>query len=261
MPSHLSAIGFPVQSQEDYETLVRALAEEAQPISTMQGRYLLWKGGVGEELWLQVDRSNDFVGMNPHFAGQSSVLVRVESRIRRPGDSVLDGAFQGWADPEPDAQGAYPFVFDAPDFAMHASLDPPQVVRVQLAAFAHEVEFHESPEVFGASQADLPVKFASQSFAPVGLFDLDGTKPDPPQAYAMFAGHVTEAGARRNSRTGETFYWALVDTFGGVFDVVIDPALLPAAPSPGGVLQGQFWLSGRIQAGLTAPSRPGGRRP
>ena len=55
--------------------------------------------------------------------------------------------------------------------------------------------------------------------------------------------------------TGHPFWWALVDTLGGTFDVVIDPELLPAAPRRGNVLQGWFWLSGRIS--LAPPRKRG----
>lgn len=38
---------------------------------------------------------------------------------------------------------------------------------------------------------------------------------------------------------------AEVETLGGVFDVVVDPELLPDGIPDGGVVQGVFWLTGR----------------
>jgi hypothetical protein len=64
----------------------------------------------------------------------------------------------------------------------------------------------------------------------------------------MFVGHVLAAGERINVLTGHAFYWALVETLGGAYDVMIDPELLPSVPAAGGVLSGSFWLSGRIIA-------------
>ena len=55
--------------------------------------------------------------------------------------------------------------------------------------------------------------------------------------------------------TGAPFWWALLDTVGGTFDVVIDPSLLTSPVRAGNVLSGWFWLSGRLQ---TAPPRRGG---
>jgi hypothetical protein len=49
------------------------------------------------------------------------------------------------------------------------------------------------------------------------------------------AGQVIEAAERQNAVSGQSFWWALIDTVGGTFDVVIDPSL----------------LSGQIRAGTT----------
>jgi hypothetical protein len=57
---------------------------------------------------------------------------------------------------------------------------------------------------------------------------------------------VLAAEEKINTLTGHAFYWALVDTYGGAYDVVIDPSLLPGVPAVGGVISGSFWLSGRI---------------
>ena len=50
----------------------------------------------------------------------------------------------------------------------------------------------------------------------------------------------------QNAVTRQPFWWALVDTVGGTFDVVIDPALLSNPIRPGNVIAGWFWLSGRF---------------
>ena len=81
--------------------------------------------------------------------------------------------------------------------------------------------------------------------AVIRLLNLTGDDA-PPRAEAVFSGHVLESGRRTNRLTGADFIWCLVETLGGVYDVVIDPELLPDVPRVGGVLQGSFWLSGRI---------------
>jgi hypothetical protein len=252
MPSHFSTIGFSLDSQEDLVDLAQQISGQAQALPVKRGQYLRWTGAGGEELWLQIDESGDLIGMNPHFNGKASMQVRLDARVHRDSDTALDGAFEGWAmpDADPAGQGAYPFVFDSPDSATYGDLSLPGMAEVQVAAFAHEAWFHESPAAYAESQAAEKFKFASQSFIPSGSFAPDGTKTDPPEAMAIFAGHVKEASTRKNSITGASFYWALVDSLGGLHDVVIDRSLLSAEPTPGGVLFGQFWLSGRI---ISAP--------
>jgi hypothetical protein len=249
MPSHFSTIGFEVQSNDQFVALARQVAGTGETIAGKGGQYLRWSGGGGEELWLQVDGDGDLVGMNPHFSGRSSVRVAVHGRVQRDKDSVLDGAFEGWADPPvegrgADPRGAYPLVFDSPDAGTYGELQLPGVAEVQIAAFAHEIAYHDTPEAFAAS----PVGLAPQAFIPAGLLTPEGGRSEPPEAVAIFAGHVREAAVRHNSMTGREYYWALVDSLGGSYDVVIDRTLLPAPPAPGGVLSGTFWLSGRLIA-------------
>jgi hypothetical protein len=254
MPSHFSTIGFSARSEDEFLSLTERVIGNCASIDTTEGRYLHWSSRSGAELWLQIDAGNDIVGTNPHFAGESIVRVSLTERITRPDSTVLDGAFHGWADPANDnpESGCYPFVFDAPDFRLHDKLDLPAVIEAQIAAFAHEVSFFASPEAFAASQTH-EVKFASQSFIPIGLFSPAGESTEPPESRAFFAGHIRKAEARRNELTGNRFWWALVETLGGVFDVVIDPELIEENPKAGGVLSGAFWLSGRL-----IRKRPGG---
>ncbi len=77
----------------------------------------------------------------------------------------------------------------------------------------------------------------------------------PPESHALIAGQVIEAAERRNAVTGQPFWWALIDTVGGTFDVVIDPSLLSSQQvHTGYVIAGWFWLSGRL---LQATPRAG----
>jgi hypothetical protein len=247
MPSHFSSIGLPLTSQEDFLELADRLAGECEEIAVKKGRYLRWSSPCGAEAWLQVNGRGGLIGMNPHFSGNSTIRVGLTARISRPDDSPFDGAFHGWADPPEDnlENGVYPFVFDAPDFLRYADAAIPGVAQAQIAAFAHEITVHDSVEEYDASQTG-EAKFASQSFIPSGLFSPEGETTEPPQAYAILSGHVRRAEKRTNGLSGDSFYWAEVESYGGVFDVVIDPELLEKTPVAGGVVSGAFWLSGRL---------------
>jgi hypothetical protein len=214
------------------------------------GEYFHWSDPSGAEIWLQVSASNKLIGMNPHYAGRSIVPVGLTARLPAAGPSALDGSFHGWADPAgevPDT-GCYPFVFDAPDYRLHEELSLPARKQVQIAAFAREIAAFETVAAYEASQTG-ELKYASQSFIPSGLFTPAGDSTVPPKARAIFAGHVLAADEKINVLTRRAFYWALVETVGGTYDVVIDSSLLPVVPAVGGVISGSFWLSGRITAG------------
>jgi hypothetical protein len=247
MASHFSTIGLPVKSEDEFLDLARRVVDSATGFDCNEGRYLRWSSPGGAELWLQVDADNDFIGMNPHYAGAARISVGLTARVDRPRGSALDSAFHGWAAPianDPQS-GCYPFVFDVPDFQLHQDFHVPGRVEVQIAAFAQEVSLFESPEVYSASQEGA-IKFASRSFIPSGLFNPPGKDPVPPEANAIFTGHVLDVAERWNELTENRFYWALVETLGGEFDVVIDPTLVDTVPKIGGVVSGSFWLSGRL---------------
>ena len=245
MPSHFSTIGFPVDSTSACSELATKIARLAKRIPVRDGAYLLWSGSDGAQVWLQVDSTNTLIGMNPHFAGKSAIPVGIRSILRRPGETPFDGAIQGGVnETEPGAEdGDFPIVADVPNLGTHERLKPPASVTAQVAAFAHEASFSSAEAEYEAAQQH-EVKFASKSFIPSGMFEPGGEATEPPQAYAIFSGHVLEAEAKRNEMTGETYYWALVDSLGGTFDVVIDPEVLPELPRSGGILSGSFWLSG-----------------
>ena len=135
MPSQFSAIGFAVTSGEDLAALASSVADKTETIDAAEGQYLKWAPPSGEQLWLQVKRSGDAMGMNPHFAGKSSVRVALETRVIRDVHTALDGTFLGWANPPDDGSlaGDYPMAFDCPDAAVHAALTLPAVAVAQIA--------------------------------------------------------------------------------------------------------------------------------
>src|SRR5687767_8122852 len=168
MPSQFSSIGFRVSSGEDLAALASQVADKAERVYSAPGEYLKWAPPSGEQLWLQISHKGDAMGMNPHFAGKSSVRVGIEARVARPAHTPLDGTFLAWANPPAGSAtgGEYPFAFDCPDAARHLDLTLPAVVSAQLAAFAQQVTVYESAQAFAASPDGQASRGASRSFIP-----------------------------------------------------------------------------------------------
>lgn len=249
MPSQFSAIGFTISSGEDLAALASRVAERADTIDAREGQYLKWAPPSGEQLWLQVKRTGDAMGMNPHFEGKSSIRIAVEARVTRKAHTPLDGTFLAWANPPEGAAsgGDYPFAFDCPDAAVHESLELPLTVTAQIAAFAQQLTVYESETAYNASQAAQGLTFPSRAFIPSGLISPSGEPVTPPESHALISGLILDASERRNTVTDDPFWWALLETVGGTFDLVIDPSLLSAPVRAGNVVSGWFWLSGRLR--------------
>ena len=172
--------------------------------------------------------------------------VRVVEEISRENDSVMDGAFYCWAQPSEDEDdGVFPFVCDLPDRCTYGEIKIPQTVTLQITGFAHELSAYKNHEEFDNSQESIP-KFASESFLPTGLFMPNGDRVTPPEAYALFNGHVLETSTIINQLTNKKFHWAKINTLGGEIDIVADPEILEGELTIGGVVSGTFWLSARI---------------
>ena len=206
-----------------------------------------WSSQSGAELWLQLDRRGNLIGVHPHFAGTSAVDVRVEGIVHRDDQTALDGALDAWVNGQSTGGGDYPFVVDCANYHQFADQAPPSWARVHVAAFAHELDVFRSIEHFDESQKDSEVRFASQSFVPAGSFNDAG----PPEAEAFFCGHVVATETRVNDLSRRAFQWMQVDTYAATFDVVADPELIREMPSAGSVIKGTFWLSARIESSVS----------
>lgn len=253
--SNFSNIGFTVSSQEELSELINHAYAQGTPIEVNEGVYVIYKDASQAELWVQVNNQNEYVGLNPHYRGKSKRRVRLTNEILSP-HSELDGAFYAWAEPVTDSQevesGQYPFVFDVPDARVYTQVKFPQDLDIQLTAFAQELSVFASEAAFNQSQAEDEVKWATQSFIPSGLFSPKDDGCQGPSAYAIFTGFIKEVELKTNALSQEQFYWLLVDTLGGEVDIVADPRYFIETPQVGGVVSGQFWLSGHL---LSAPEQ------
>jgi hypothetical protein len=248
--SNLSDIGFPVQNEQDVNVLITETIKYVESIKCPQGFYLRFADASGAEIYLQGNNEQELIGFNPHFAGKSRRTVSLTQAIERD-SSPLDGGFHAWANPSGEASeisGEYPFVFDLPDFQLNEISSFPHVCDIQLTAFAsNDFQIFETEEVYYNSAGDEP-QMASKSFIPSGLFlpDEQGTPIEPPRPIGIFAGEIKEFKLKTNELSGEKFYHFLVETLGGEIDVVADVKLIKDEPRIGGIVSGQFWLSGKV---------------
>lgn len=241
--SNLSNIGFNVDSDEALDALINQVIGRGERITTATGDYVCYSDPSGAEIWLQINAENELVGFNPHFRGDSVLDISITTSLEQT-HGPMDGALHAWMAPseldDPES-GYYPFVFDLPNFTTFAWPSFPWNTKVQLTAFAQTLSYYPSATAYEESQTS-EVKFAAESFIPSGLFvQEEGAMP---QALGLMTGTIIQAEARTNQLTGATFYCLLVQTLGGVMDVVADPRFFEEQPAIGGVVQVEAWLSG-----------------
>ena len=252
--SHLSDVGFGISSEEELSAVLdgalKIALDEGKEYMVKGGSYVCYHDVSGAEFWMQFNRKKVLIGGNPHYSGKSRLNVSVLFKIERE-KTPLDGAFYAWMAPEdknkPES-GFYPFIFDVPDFKSLEKMKLPQNVDIQLTAFVEQMldVYKDEDDFYNRHTGEL--KWGSRSFVPTGLFKVeDGEKlEETEEPYALFTGVIKEFELKTNRLTGQKFYWLLVETHGGEIDVVSDPKFFEKPPEINNVIQGHFWLSGRV---------------
>lgn len=240
MANHFSTIGLSLKEQDQIYDYFHKTLEFGEKIISKNGAYVKWVIDKKIELWAQLNKKNEAIGLNPHFFGSTTCNVKLNNRVDNPRNSALDGSFYAYFNSED-----IPFVFDVPNMDLYDGIVLPQDVTIQLAAFAHEVKCFDSDQAFFDSQEKEP-RFAAESFIPSGLFIPEGSTNNPPQPYAIFSGHIVDFSTNINSYSSLKYYWLKISVLGSEVDTLIDISLLEKEPVVGGVIQGSFWLAGRI---------------
>jgi hypothetical protein len=228
MSSNLSSIGFPITSKLDFIALARTVARHGTVQPVAGGAYVYWTPGDGPELWVQLGPRGELNGMQPHYAGEARMKLRLLESLRSDSQTALDGAFRAQSNDGPA------FAFHSPNFFLtNADLGDREV---QLSAFAQTLSIFSKESVY--EQAN------------VRGTQVETFKPDSELKSGMslvrFSGRILEADQRINPLYNHLYHRALVQTVGGTIDVVCADGLVGQPLLKGGVVQGKFWLSGRL---------------
>ncbi len=245
--SHLSSVGFHVESEDELNDLLEQAYSVGKSVNAEEGLYVQFSDPSGSELWMQVNTNSELVGLNPHFAGKGRMTVGLVRLVDGEQEDPMDGAFYAWANPsdmEAEEPGDFPFVFDLPNFCTVKNMALPSIKEVQISAFAQQLDCFESDEEFLAAQPE-EMRLAPESFLPVGLYEEEDG--DMPLSYGLINGHVLEVAKIKNELTGQLFQWMLIKTIGGTIDLVCKLDLLDGQTiKKGGVVNTIAWLSGRF---------------
>ncbi|MFY0565491.1 hypothetical protein ACN28E_16840 [Archangium lansingense] len=255
MASNMSCIGITARDQADFGRRMSLLLERSEPAGK-SGDYELrvWSDASGASVSFVL--SEDGVECaTPSFRAQSRLHARAKRFASDPDCRFCDPLLVDIV----DAKGEcfYPLATQLEDILLtRERVSAGTIIELGVCAFAHGLEVWTDEAAFTAAQANEEVKFAAESLIPSGLFSPEGQER-PEAAEAFLTGRVLEAGLRENVTTGETFQHAIVKTLGGNYDVLASPRELAAPLEPGNIIQGEFWLVGRVTSGLVEAPRPG----
>ncbi|HYO57226.1 hypothetical protein [Archangium sp.] len=255
MASNMSCIGITARDQEDFGRRMSLLLERSEPAGKSGAHELrVWSDASGASVSFVLSKDGVECA-TPGFRAGSRLHARAKRFASDPDCRFCDPLLVDIV----DAKGElfYPLATQLDDLLLtRERVNEGAVLELGLCAFAHGLDVWADAATFEAAQEGKEVKFTTESLMPSGLFPLDGTER-PPAAEAFITGRVLEAGLRENLATGETFQHAIVQTYGGSYDVLASPQELAAPLEPGNIIQGDFWLVGRVTSGLAEAPRPG----
>jgi len=224
--------------------------QRGYPIVSENGTYVRYCDTSGAELWIQLNASNEFIGMNPHFFGKSRRRAALIQKIEKE-HVDLDGAFLAWALEDDkdfkDKKGLFPFVFDLPDFDTIIDLTLPKIFELQLVGFAMNFDCFDNSEIYYQFIGEKEYHFSDKAFIPVGIIQDNSLRNDlNTNAVGLLSGEILELLESKNELTNEKYYWLLVDTLGGEIDILVNKKYITNTPTVGNIILAQCWLSGRI---------------
>ncbi|MCL2044762.1 MAG: hypothetical protein FWG88_00055 [Oscillospiraceae bacterium] len=246
MPSHYSDIGFTINNVEEFTSFIHQLYESGVDVPSINGTYRKVVIDEKIEFWIQIVKSELFerqasiVGVEFHFSSTNINPFRFDYWIE-PKEN-LSGEAYVWS--LYDGDDSFPMVINIPNADLYVGLQNDDIINVQLACFAEELNLYDSKEEYEKSQT-TELKFSDEYFIPSGTFNLDGSDMTP-TSDIMFSGYILSIEKRTNSFTGNEYFYFTVRCQGIVFDVLADPALIKKDPKIEGILSGSFWVSGKI---------------
>ncbi|REJ79102.1 MAG: hypothetical protein DWQ47_06575 [Acidobacteria bacterium] len=233
--SNLSDIGFPVKSEEDVnQVLMDVLSGIDQVACPPFGFYYRFEDPSGAQIFLQANPAQELTGFNPGFRSEGLLSLELVRRIERD-TSELDGAYVAKG-----ADGSI-FVFDLPDFKRVDTGQMPTTVSAELTAFAtNDLAIGPVADSNGNANSIKALKDSDR--------DLLAGNPGapPPQAHVSIRASIDSAEKRLNTKSKEEFWVFSAKTSAGMVSIVADPVLVADEPAAGDVVEGSFWLSGKI---------------
>jgi hypothetical protein len=254
MAGHMECIGIPAGSADELSTVIgRTMDQAAWEEMAGGGRMGLWRSSGGARMPAHVDKDGAIQCATPSFDGVSRLQVRPTAIVKDPDCPYCDLLHVEVLDS--NGQMVYPLPLQIDDIGMTRNrIRFKEPAELRIAAFAEELQLWPDEQAFEASQKGAEPRFASRSLIPSGLF---GPAPNP---HALITGAVRSAEARTNEVSGAGFMALVVDTFGGTYDVVATAEQTQGVPRSGAIVQGNFWLVGRILKGLSDPPPPRKKR-
>ncbi len=260
MSTRLHAIGFPAHWTPEMLTLVDTLAQtKSRLVGASKGNYRVWRSPHGAELWFHypqravrpadkpqpdtavsdaaaIPRPN---AVTPFHRGLSSCTIKIGRYLSIDRSNPLEGSCMAWLPPAGPGSREQVIVLELAPYGLQPLRTPPHSTTAQIVCFAHALWAYPDAITYGRETPGNR-RIQAGSFSPVTEADVPEVKltyGSSPITLGLATGIVRRAIRHSNPATGEPYYWLLLETKRGTFDVVANPTKMSGDVSEGNIAQ------------------------
>lgn len=261
MSIRVHALGFPAEWSVATADLLASVAEhKSREVTTRKGRYRVWRSLQGAELWFHdpmpappkptllrralTPSSDEIVrprvtAVTPFHRGLSRCEIKIGRFLTLDRSNPLEGSCLAWL-PSPATGGREQvIVLELAPFALHDIRTPPYRTTAQIVCAAHAVWAWPDAAAYNAR---TPSNRRAQvgTFSPVTEADVPEvrlTYRTSPVTLGLTSGTIRRSIRHLNPITGAPYYWLLLETRRGTFDVIASPEVVSGDISEGHVAQ------------------------
>ena len=267
MSTRLHALGFPATWTLRTAALLEGIAEtNSRPVDAPKGRYRLWRSAPGAELWFHYPErapakraapatgqagspatgpageqapGHRITAVTPFHRGLSSCRIKVGRILTLDRANPLEGSCLAWLPPATTGGREQVIVLEFAPFALQPLKPPPFTATAQIVCFAHSVWAHPDVAAYSAATPSNR-RIQAGSFSPITEADVPEVKlsyRNSPVTLGLATGIVKRSIRHTNPVTGAPYYWLLLETKRGSFDVVANSEAVSGDISAGHVAQ------------------------
>jgi hypothetical protein len=273
MSLRLHALGFSASWTAETAQFLQALAESStRRVEAGRGAYRLWRSPAGAELWFHDHEaaqpsgagglplssrprryprawltseqaaprpSGPVVAITPFHRGLSDCRIRIGRILTLDRADTLEGSCLAWLPAAEPTGREQAIVLELAPFALHEPVRTPLVTTAQILCCAHAIwSWPNAASYLESTPSNRRIR--PGSFSPVTETDVTEVKltyRSSPITLGLATGVVKRAIRHINSATGQPYYWLLLETRRGTFDVVSSPDVIEGDISEGNVAQ------------------------
>lgn len=231
------------------EWLVAIAGQPGETIVTQFGTYKRVRLEGGAEIWIDIGadgtpKAGQVIGMTPFHHGVGAIKVEVRQTMALDPNDPLVGGWTVQLQALARGDRPLPITVEVVPFRLHATAAPTFTAYIRMLGLASEATVYPSAQAFlnRAAKSKLMSLGAVSPLCSAAGSMIESQAPDQ-RCVAVVTGRIEDARQIINPLSGQPYFWLLIATDRGLFNIVAGGrTLLGAAPEKGAIVQAKARL-------------------